>query len=242
MRGSTPPCLERHHPPGARAEEKIRNLTPRALPSPVGTLSAWRHSCREGGAFRAALTQDQPDGSLIAGAVLEAISYDGEVYIVALLSTDSGPEGHGPRRIQRARKLLACLKDPATRLHFRAVEEGQFYPTDPDSDHSMVRPASACFLNPVSGGVGRPWVRPAGLAEYAAHEDVTPKATGLIHADRPLGGLGYRFCTYRRELNGVAVYQAFVAWPGPPEAHSGLRTGGLFRAVSCCWSEGVLMG
>ena len=67
------------------------------------------------------------------------------------------------------------------------------------------------FLNPVSGGVGRPWTRIAGLAEYAAQENVTPNAFGLMHVDRLLGRLRVRHCTYRHELNGIAVYQAFVA-------------------------------
>ena len=71
---------------------------------------------------------------------------------------------------------------------------------------------------------------------------MTPTASGLIHADRPLSGFGVRLCTYRRELNGVAVYQALVAWPGPPGALSGLRTGDVIRAVSCGRSEGLLMG
>ena len=69
-----------------------------------------------------------------------------------------------------------------------------------------------------------------------------PNASRLIHVDRPLGGLGVRLCTYRRELNGVAVYQSFVAWPWPPDARSGLRMGDPIRAVSCCRLEGVLMG
>ena len=41
------------------------------------------------------------------GGLLESVSYDGEAYIAALLSTDSRPEEHGPRRIRRARRLVA---------------------------------------------------------------------------------------------------------------------------------------
>ena len=127
-----------------------------------------------------------PNGSLLAGGVLESVSCDCEAYIAPLLSTDSGPEGHGPRRMQRARRPLVCLQDPDVRFHFRTIEAGHFYPWDSD--------------------------------------------------------LGIRLCTYRRELNGVVVYHALVAWPGPLEAHSGLRTGDLIRAAPYCRPEGVPMG
>ena len=178
----------------------------------MGALSVWRHSCQRDGAYRVALTRDLLDGSLFAGDVVVSISCDGEAYAVALLSTDSGPEGYGPHRIHRARRPLACLRDPNAKLYFMTIEAGQFNPPGSDSGHSAVRPASVCVLGPVSGGVGLPWIRLTGLTEYAAREDVTPNAPGFIRADRP------------SELNGVAVYQAFVVWPGPPEARSGLRT------------------
>ena len=217
-------------------------MTPRALPGPVGALSVWRHGCQEDGALRVALARDLSDGILLTGSALESVSCDGKPGIVALLSTDSGPEGHGPHRIQRARWLLVFLRDPSVRLLFRTAGEGQFYPPGSDSDRSAERTASVCFLNPINGGVGRPWTRLASLAEYAALEDVTPNTSGLIQVDRPLGGLGVRLCIYRRELNGITVYQAFLAWPGPPGARSGLRTGDMIRAVSCSRTEGVLLG
>lgn len=60
--------------------------------------------------------------------MLESISYDGEVYIVALLSADSGPESCSPHRIHRARGLLACLRDSKAKLLFRTVSAEQFDP------------------------------------------------------------------------------------------------------------------
>ena len=65
---------------------------------------------------------------------------------------------------------------------------------------------------------------------------MTPDASGLIHVDRLLGGLWVRLCTNRRELNGVSMYQAFVAWPGP------LGSRDMIRAVSCSRPEGDPLG
>ena len=112
----------------------------------MGALAVWRHSSQRGGAFRVALAHDLSDGGLLAGSVLESVFSDGEDYIVALLSTDSGPEGLGPHRIQRARRLLACLQDPSVKLYFRTAGEGQFYPPGSESGHSAERPAPVCFL------------------------------------------------------------------------------------------------
>ena len=69
----------------------------------MGALSVWRHSCQRGGAWGVALTHDLLDGSLLVGDVLECVSCDGEAYVVALLSTDSGPEGHTARVASSAR-------------------------------------------------------------------------------------------------------------------------------------------
>ena len=98
-------CLERHRPPpGASAEHEIRGLALGIVTGPVAALSVWRHSCQRGGAYRAALTHELLDGGLLAGDVLESISCNGEAPVVALLSTDSGPESCGPHRTHRARR------------------------------------------------------------------------------------------------------------------------------------------
>ena len=229
-------CLERNHPPPeAEAGDEIRGLTPWTLPNPAGKLSAWRHGCPKGGAPRVALTRNPPDGGLCAGSVLEAASRDGEPRIVALLSTDSGPEGHGPRCIQLAGRLLDTLRDPSTRLLFRTSGEGQFHPPGSNSDDSAERVDSVRYLNPITGATGRPWTRLASLAAYAAYEDVTSNAFGLKRVDRPLDGLGVLLGVYRRELDRVMVYQAIVAFPGR-------RTRGCVRATSfapCCLPRGA---
>ena len=69
------------------------------------------------------------------------------------------------------------------------------------------------FLNPITSAAGRPWAMLASLAGYAAQEDVTPSASGLIRADRPLGGLGVRLGVYRRELDRATVYEAIATCP-----------------------------
>ena len=98
------------------------------------------------------------------------------------------------------------------------------------------------FLNPITSAAGRPWAMLASLAGYAAQEDVTPSASGLIRADRPLGGLGVRLGVYRRELDRATVCEAIATCPGRPGAHSGLRSGDVLRAVSCKRTEEALLG
>lgn len=79
----------------------------------------WRNKFVNCGVYRVSLTQDLPDGSLSTGDVLESISHVGKAYVVALPSTDSGPERRNPGRIHRTRKLLTCLHEPDTKLLFR---------------------------------------------------------------------------------------------------------------------------
>lgn len=172
--------------------------------------------------------------------MLESISYDGEVYIVALHSTDNGPESRKPRRIYRTRRLLRCLHMPDVKLLFRTGGTGLFDPPGSDSEHPTALPASVRFRGPIDGGIGLPWGRLASLAEYATREDVSPDAPGLFRDYCSLGSLGVRLGTYQRELGGVKMYQAFMTWPGPLGVYPGLRTGGLLCAVSCDRPEGVL--
>ena len=103
-------------------------------------------------------------------------------------------------------------------------------------------PISVHFHNPTGCGVGHPWDRGGRLSHYAMHGGVSQDGPGLLHVGRPLDHLGVRLGTYRSELNGVKVYQAFETRPGPPGGRSGMGTGDLLRAVWCGWSEGAVLG
>ena len=173
--------------------------------------------------------------------MLESISCDGEVYVVALLSNDSGPECRNPGRIHRARKLLTCLREPDIRLLFRTRDAGQFGPLGSDSERLAVLTTSVSFRKPIDGSTGPPWGRLASLVEYATREDVLPGASGLLRIYRPLGSLGVRLGTYQRKLGGVTVYPAFVTLPGPPNSCPRLRAGDLPRVMLRKQSEGALL-
>ena len=226
-------CLERHHPAiGGGAEDVAGGLIPWDLgKEPVHRLSVWRLDCPRSGALMVALTQCQADGELPAGSALEVESCDGLPYVVALLSTDSGPEAHGPGRVQQARRLLVLLRDPLVRLFFRPAQEGRFHPAGSDAAESAERASSVRLQKRADGGFGHPWKNLGSLAGFAAREDLAPNATGLIQAGRPLGELGVRLRVYHRKLGGTMVYQAFVVEPGTGGARAGVHEGDLLRAV-----------
>ena len=90
-----------HSATGCSAEEVTGGLVPWGYgKEPVRRLSVLRHDCHRSGALIVALIRCQAGGGLPAGSVLEVASCDGEPCILALLSTDSGPEAHGPGRVQ----------------------------------------------------------------------------------------------------------------------------------------------
>ena len=74
---------------------------------------------RERGALRAGLDRDLESEGLGAGRPLKAVSYDGEVHIAPLLSTDSALEARDPGRKHRARSTTRCLHEPGAKLYFR---------------------------------------------------------------------------------------------------------------------------
>ena len=155
-----PTCLERHHSAtGSSAEDVAGGLIPWGIgKEPVRRLSVWRHDCHRSGALIVALTQSQVDGGLPAESVLEVSSCDGEPCIVAPLSTDSGPEAHGPGRVQQARKLLVLLHGPSAKLVFRPAQEGRSHPTGSDAESRQSehpRFASSAVSMASSGGLGR---------------------------------------------------------------------------------------
>ena len=136
-----------------------------------------------------------------------------------------------------------ALRERATRdAYFRYRIPQHFASPESDLEGAIVAPASVRFRNPVGGSAGHARNRRGSQTHYATHKQVSPDGPGLFQVHRPLGLLSARLGVYRRELNGVTVYQAYVTWPGPPGGHLGPKTSDLSRAVWCGRSEGALLG
>ena len=115
------------------------------------------------------------------------------------------------------------------------------YPPDSGPEPPAALPASVRSVSLIDGGLGSPWGRLSGLAEYDLHEDLTPDASDFLKVHGNLRSLGVGLEIYQRKLGGITVHQAFVVCPGRPGSCSRLRAGDLLRAVSNR-PEGVLMG